>query len=329
MNNLKGNQVRILKQEVKGLPGVLNASISSFLPTNRTRWLNYFNTQTTNLQTQYWRVDADYLNTLRMKLSKGRNFSNDIPTDSSAVIINETTANLLGNSKNPIDQKIYHASSGKEYQIIGVVKDFNFSSLRENVTPVVMAMVFPGQKREGDDGDNLTIRVSNDHPAGLLNQIENKWKALSPPQHFSYSFMEDDFDAIYTDEQRMGKIFIAFATLAIVIACLGLLGLSANAAEQRTKEISIRKVLGASIQSLVGMLSMNFLRLVFIAILISCPIAWYLMQKWLGDFAYRVHISWGLMAVAALAAILIALTTISYITINAAKSNPIKSLRSE
>lgn len=163
----------------------------------------------------------------------------------------------------------------------------------------------------------------------MLARVENKWKALSPHHRFAYSFMDEDFDAIYRTEQRMGQLFVSFTSLAIIIACLGLFGLAAYAAEQRTKEIGIRKVLGASVSIIVGMLSKDFLKLVCIAILIASPIAWILMQKWLQDFAYRVNIHWWILAIAGVTAILIAFITISFQSIKAASANPVKSLRSE
>jgi len=162
----------------------------------------------------------------------------------------------------------------------------------------------------------------------LLSQIEDKWKGFTPA-HFQYTFMDQDFDAMYRSEQRIGTIFIAFTTLAIVIACLGLFGLAAYAAEQRTKEIGIRKVLGASIANIAGMLSKDFIKLICISIVISTPFAWYFMQKWLQDFAYRINIEWWVFAIAGAAALLIAFITISFQSVKAAVANPVKSLRSE
>jgi putative ABC transport system permease protein len=193
-----------------------------------------------------------------------------------------------------------------------------------------MMMMTPwARKKEGDGPDALSIRVNTGHLPALLAQVENKWKALSVNQHFEYSFMDEDFDAIYRTEQRMGQLFTGFTTLAILIACLGLFGLAAYAAEQRTKEISIRKVLGASVSIIVGMLSKDFLKLVCIAILVSSPIAWFVMQKWLQDFAYRVNIHWWILAIAGLAAVLVAFITIIFQSIKAATVNPVQSLRSE
>ncbi|MBS1504631.1 MAG: FtsX-like permease family protein, partial [Bacteroidetes bacterium] len=152
---------------------------------------------------------------------------------------------------------------------------------------------------------------------------------FSPNQQFSYSFMDQDFDATYRSDQKLGTLFISFSTLAILIACLGLFGLAAYAAEQRTKEIGIRKVLGASVSGIVGMLSIDFIRLVFISMLIASPLAWYFMNKWLQDFAYRTEFHWWILVIAGMVAILIAFVTISFQSIKAALANPVKSLRSE
>jgi putative ABC transport system permease protein len=162
-----------------------------------------------------------------------------------------------------------------------------------------------------------------------MSQIQSKWKELSPNQQFTYSFMDQDFDATYRSEQRIGQIFISFSTLAILIACLGLFGLAAYAAEQRNKEIGIRKVLGASVSTIVGMLSMDFIKLVLISIVISSPLAWLIMSKWLQDFAYRINMQWWILAMAGGVAVLIAFVTISFQSIKAALANPVESLRSE
>jgi putative ABC transport system permease protein len=163
----------------------------------------------------------------------------------------------------------------------------------------------------------------------LISQIESKWKSFSPNQQINYSFMDQQFEATYRSEQRMGTIFLSFTTLTIIIACLGLFGLAAYAAEQRTKEIGIRKILGANVSTIVGLLSKDFLKLVLISIVIATPFAWWAMQKWLQSFAYRQNIQWWVIALAGFTAILIAFATISFQSIKAALSNPVNSLRSE
>jgi putative ABC transport system permease protein len=323
-----GNQANIFKQEVKQLPGVVNATLTQFLPTSGSRTTDaLFKDQSKDpkktIFPQLWQVDHDYLKTLDMKLVAGRGFSDKLPTDSNAIVINETAAKFLGFS-NPINKVLYRGYNNlqlKPYTIIGVIKDFNFSSLRDNVTPVVLFL--------SNNNGNLGIRVNTANLPTLLSSIENKWKALTPSVKINYSFMDADFDATYRTEQRMGQIFIVFTSLAIIIACLGLFGLSAYAAEQRTKEIGIRKVLGANISTIVRMLSLDFIKLVFISILIATPVAWWVMNKWLQDFAYRINIQWWVLAIAGLTAMLIAFMTISFQSIKAALANPVNSLRSE
>jgi putative ABC transport system permease protein len=208
-----------------------------------------------------------------------------------------------------------------KYQIIGVMKNFNFKSLRENITPMLFSL--------NEDRGALTMRINSANIPSVIAQVENKWRALSPNQRFSYSFMDQEFDSLYRSEQRIGVIFISFTLLAIIIACLGLFGLAAYAAEQRTKEIGIRKVLGANISAIVNLLSKDFIKLVLIAIVLATPLAWWAMHSWLQGFAYRQNIQWWVPALAALLAILIAFFTISFQSIKAALTNPVESLKSE
>jgi putative ABC transport system permease protein len=173
------------------------------------------------------------------------------------------------------------------------------------------------------------MRINSKNIPALITQVENKWNSLAPGQPFSYSFLDADFNKIYDAEQRTGKLFITFAVFAIFIACLGLFGLVTYAAEQRVKEIGIRKVLGASIAEIVTMISKDFLKLVLIAFVIAFPVAWWMMNKWLQSFAYRINISWWVFALAGLSIIIIALVTVSFQAIKAALANPAKSLRTE
>jgi putative ABC transport system permease protein len=210
----------------------------------------------------------------------------------------------------------------KDFKIIGVVKDFNFNSLRDNIGPVMLVM-------KDDWMASLSVRLNTANLPALMQQVQNKWKALQPNLQFEYSFMDEDFNALYNNEQRMGKIFIVFTSLAIIIACLGLFGLAAYAAEQRNREISIRKVLGAEVATIVAMLSKDFIKLVFISIIIATPLAWLIMQKWLEGFAYRQNFQWWVIAATGLGALIIAFITVSYQSIKAALVNPVDSLRSE
>jgi putative ABC transport system permease protein len=228
---------------------------------------------------------------------------------------------------NPLGKELYAPANNlltkvSTFHIIGVMKDFNFRSLRENVTP--LAILF------GNDQSLLSIRVhAGTNIPGLLAQVEDKWRVFSPSQAFVYSFMEQDFDGLYRAEQRMGQLFVTFSALAILIACLGLFGLATYAAEQRTKEIGIRKVLGAGVSTIVGMLSRDFVRLVLLSIVIASPLAWLVMRKWLQGFANRIDISGWIFVAAGMIALVIAVLTVSVQTIRAASANPVKSLRSE
>ena len=316
----------ILKQQVKQMPGVIDASLSAFLPTNGNRYTNFIFSGNNNkpIQTQFWLVDADYIKTLEMDLAQGRDFSSNFATDSSAIIINETAAKMLGFSNNALNKVLHSFTHGvkKTYHIIGVVKDFNFNSLRDNVTPLVMVL--------GKDlRACLSIRIKTNNLPHLIAQVKNKWKVLAPYHAFTYSFMDKDFDSIYQAERRMAEIFLIFSILAIMVACLGLLGLSTYTAERRTKEIGIRKVLGASVGNIMSMLSKDFLKLILIAIFIASPTAWWIMNKWLQSFAYRVNISWWIFFLAGGIAILIALFTVSFQAIKAAMANPVESLQNE
>jgi len=328
----EASNAKVLKQEIKQLTGVENASLSGFLPTGVVRAPDgVFRDKTPDpknaLFTELWPVDEDYLNTMGMSLAKGRNFSKQLANDSLAIIINETAARMLGYTNDPLDKKLYRAvgvpnqPTMKEYHVIGVVKDFNFSSLRDNITPVVMLL--------GEDKGALSIKVNSANLTSFIAQAERKWNALSPNQHFEYSFMDEDFNAAYRTEQHTGTLFLCFTTLAVVIACLGLFSLAAYAAEQRNKEIGIRKVLGASITNIVSMLSKDFIKLVLISFIIAAPLAWFSMQQWLQGFAYRQNIQWWIVALAGLGAVVIAFVTISSQSFKAAMANPAKSLKSE
>lgn len=325
-----GDQAKTFKNEIAALPGVEGATMTGYLPTGPYRNDNpYFMDATLDqkkaISMQSWDVDENYIPVLGMELATGRNFSDQLKTDSNAMIINEAAAKLMGLT-DPVNTKIYSPKDIDRkkieiYTIIGVVKDFNFNSLRQQVTPLALFL----RKENG----TLALRIHTTEIPHLVNEIENKWRTMAPSQPFSYSFMDDDFNAIYRSEERMGRISLSFSILAICIACLGLFGLAAYAAEQRTKEIGIRKVLGATVSNIIGMLSKDFLKLVIISMLIAFPFAWWAMHRWLQDFAYRISIGWWIFVAAGGLAILIALVTVSFQAIKAALANPVKSLRTE
>ncbi|MGZ3776437.1 MAG: ABC transporter permease [Mucilaginibacter sp.] len=325
-----GTKAKAFKQEIKQLAGVQSVSMTGYLPTdgannNSSLFKDPVLDQKRAILSSIWFVDEDYVPTLGMKIKAGRNFSKDMTTDSTAILINEAAAKLLA-FPDPLNQKLYlpqdnMAKIMKPYHIVGVIKDFNFKSLRQNVTPMVLF--------NSEDRGALNIRMKSADIKPLLDQVKAKWAAFSPNHAFNYSFMDKDFEKLYRAEERTGQIAVSFTSLAIIIACLGLFGLAAYAAEQRTKEIGIRKVLGANVSNIVGLLSKDFILLVLVAIAVAVPIAWWAMHKWLEGFAYHQNVQWWIVAVAGLGAILIAFVTISFQSIKAALTNPVKSLRSE
>ncbi|HLW49358.1 MAG TPA: FtsX-like permease family protein, partial [Sphingobacteriaceae bacterium] len=273
--------------------------------------------------TQIWNIDYDYIPTLGINLVEGRNFSVEFGTDSMGIIINETAAGLLG-MDNPVGKKLYMPQGGGNtiaYTVLGVVENFHYESLRQHIGPLCM--------RLGNNKWATAFKVSATDIQTLLGDIESEWKSRSPEMPFTYHFMDESFDAMYRAEQRAGNVALAFSVLAIIIACLGLFGLTTYMVEQRTKEIGIRKVLGASVSGIVSMLSRDFVKLVLIAIVIATPLAWWAMSKWLQDFAYRIDIQWWMLALAGLFAVLIALITVGWQAIRAALANPVESLRDE
>ena len=324
-----GDQAKAFKNSVLQMNGVLSGTLSSFLPvSNSSRNDNTFFKDPTmdingSLDMQTWRIDYDYFKTLGMHIIKGREFSPDFGGDSSAVIINETTAQLLGYA-DPIGKKIYNTGDQNKletYTIIGEVKNFNFESLKQGIGPLSFFL----SNRSG----MASFKVNTSNVNGLIKNIGDKWKEMSPTMPFIYSFLDDSFNQMYASEQRVGKIAMIFSTLAILIACLGLFGLATFIAEQRTREIGIRKVLGASVQGIVRLLSRDFLKLVAIAFVIAAPLSWWIMSRWLSDFAYRIPLEWWFVGLSGIFALVIAMVTVSFQAIKAGLSNPVKSLKTE
>ncbi|MEN0055450.1 MAG: ABC transporter permease [Mucilaginibacter sp.] len=322
--NTLDNEVTSFKNELLKLSSVQSASISDFLPVSGTkRNGNEFHNEgkekiEAGIGSQFWDVDADYIKTFGMKIIAGRNFDPSLKTDSQAVIINQSLAKKL-NLTNPIGKRI--TNYGAPRLIIGMVQDFNFESLRDGIDPLVMHL--------SNSNSIVSVKIKSGNVENTLAQITKTWKNFSPNQPIRYTFMDERFASMYADVQRMGRIFTSFAILAICIACLGLFALAAFMAEQRSKEIGIRKVLGASVANITSLLSMNFIKLVLLAIVIASPVAWWAMNKWLQDFTYRITISWWMFTIAAVVAIVIALATVSYQSIKAAVMNPVKSLKAE
>jgi len=321
------------RQQVATMPGVLHASISSGLPTMKSFGDRYIPDPTNvkepvanDIILNSFMVDEEFIPTLKIQLTQGRNFSKDF-NDSTSVILNETAVKQIG-WKDPIGKYMtYPGHNDQRFKVVGIVKDFDVESIRNTMAP--FALFHPSSKTYTLGTSYIVASIESKNTKTILGKLEDKWKVFAPEVPFEYSFLDKSFEAMYNDEQRMGTVFGVFTTLSIVVACLGLFGLSVYTAERRKKEISVRKVLGASVQSVVNLLSKEFVKLVLIAAVIAFPIAWWAMTKWLQDFKYRIQIEWWVFGFAALLALVIAVVTISFQAIKAAVANPVKSLRSE
>jgi putative ABC transport system permease protein len=320
-----GNKTQNFKDQLLKLPEVKQVSVSDYLPIDGTkRNGNTFKekgkeNESTAVPAQRWEVDHDYINTLGMRIKKGRDFSRELASDSTdAIVINEIMARDLG-FENPLGKKI--TNERQSWTIIGVVEDFHYETLKDDIGPLAMVISSsPGM---------ISVRVGRDNINQVLKSITSIWDESVPNQSFRYSFLNQGFSKMHEDVQRMGKIFVSFALFAIFVACLGLFALSAFMVEQRKKEISIRLVLGAPFKSIYKLLTLDFLKLIIISIGIAIPISWYMMSRWLEDFAYRINIGWGIFLVAGTLAIVVAILTISYQSIGATFIKPLKSLRTE
>jgi putative ABC transport system permease protein len=317
----------VFKQSLKSIPGIISTTYSSSVPGsgNNSAYSLVENKngemQKTNLDLYF--VDYDYIPQYNLKMVAGRAFSKDFPTDSTqAMVINEAAARMLG-YQSPQDAVGRNFDQwGRQGKIIGVLKDFHYKSLQNPIAPLTMRIETWGF-------GTISIKVSSNDIARTLNNIEAKWNEVIPNRPFEYNFLDDFFNKQYKGEENFGKLFLNFAILAIFISCLGLLALSSYSTMQRTKEIGVRKVLGASVSNIVNLLSMDFIKLVVIALAIATPLSWLAMNKWLEGFAYRIDISWTLFIVAGIIAVIIAFSTISFQSMKAAMANPVKSLRTE
>jgi putative ABC transport system permease protein len=319
------NQLNSFKERVLQNPAVRAAAYCNALPAVS---LNNSNvvykgrnaSQENSMLVNNWWGDRDYVKTMDMDIVFGRDFSKEMATDSSAVIVNETLAKSFGYPQQSILGKEITIFD-KVHHIVGVVKDFNFSSLRNSIEPLAIY--------QGGYISFLTIRFETDQVDELLKSLRGAWAEMAPGKPFEYHFLDDRFDELYAVESRTEKIIGIFAALAIFIACMGLFGLATFMTEQRRKEIGVRKVLGASTAGIVGLLSKDFLKLVLLALVIASPLAWYAMDQWLENFAYRIDIQWTVFVWVGLAALAIAFLTISFQSIKAALANPVKSLKAE
>jgi putative ABC transport system permease protein len=271
-------------------------------------------------------TDYDFVKTFGTRLLEGRYFAKEFSTDSNSVILNETAVKELGLS-DPIGKQILHPTEeeGKydRLNIIGVMNDFHLETLHGEIHPVVFSLIEP------EDNEFLSLKLKSREARELIDEIENIWAEFSPNKPFEYFFIDEDFDRYYKEDIKTSKLFTAFSLLAVFIACLGLLGLISYTAERRTKEIGIRKTLGASLPSILILLSRDFTLWIIIANVIAIPVAYYFMSAWLEEFAYRISINPLTFIIAGIVTILIALITAAYQTLKAALSNPVDSLRDE
>lgn len=326
------DNTQAFKQEAMRDSRIESASISSFLPigesgNNSVYWVGKDVSPEDTYVINNHRIDYDYVNTLKMAIVDGRNFSKDFPTDSLAILINQSMARNMGLTE-PVGSQISTYEGWNDsivvvtYKVIGVVEDFHYASMKERIEPLLF-------KLNQGKGSTASFRVKGEDYDGTIASLEKTWNEIAPGQPFTYSFLDQKFDRFYASEKQIGKIFGVFAFLAIFIACLGLFGLASFTAEQRIKEIGIRKVLGASIGQIVSMLSWNFIKLVGVAFVFAAPIAFFGMRFWLDDFAYRTDIKPWIFIAAGLVAAIIAWITMALQSWKAAKTNPAKSLRSE
>ena len=274
---------------------------------------------------KYVNCDYDFISTFGIPLASGRFFSRNYGMDTLSYVLNQSAVKAIGwkSDQDAIGKDFKYGSTAGH--VIGVIKDFHFESMHQAIVPIVLIMSSPANASY----NNVSIKIGAGNTTAALTTLRSTWKEFFPETPFEYTFLDENFDKLYESEQRQATIFTVFACIAIFIACLGLFGLSAFSISQRIKEIGVRKVLGANISGIVGLLSKDFLKLVAFAALMAFPVAWYAMNNWLKDFAYRVNIQWWVFLLAGIIAALIAFVTVSFQAIKAAVANPVKSLRTE
>jgi putative ABC transport system permease protein len=329
-----GNSEESFKEELKKSSHVIDASISTNIP-GRGAFGDFYVPLSSNgdqpiakdITLSSYLTDDNFIKTMDIQLLQGRGFDPGFD-NSRTILINETAAKRMG-YKNPLGKFIKYpgGNAAESYQIIGIMKDFNTESLHSPIVP--FALFHKSSKSYEIPSSFLVIRVKSGDLSPILKEMKHLWKTFSPNAPFEYSFLRDDLAMQYESDQRTGKIIGIFSLLSIVIACIGLLGLVIFATQQRTKEIGIRKVLGASVIDIIQLLSKNFIRLLLVAFLIAAPIAWWVMTRWLDDFAYKITIQWWMFVLAGMAAMFIALLTIGIQAVKAATVNPVESLRDE
>jgi putative ABC transport system permease protein len=317
-----GEEAWTFANEVRQLPGVLSATISGFTPGQMVISRGFLKSPTASITSTAllsdWQIDANYLPTLNMHLAAGRNFSPQLATDSNCILINETAARSLGYA-HPLNERIYTMGDTVGFRIIGVVKDFNTGSLRKPIDPVVF--------RLARDNSGVILRLAANNIPTTMKAIRNKYIQLANGHPFTYSFLDDDFNSLYTADERTGTLYTVFSILAMIIAGLGMLGLVTAATEQRTKELGIRRVLGARLIHLITLLLKDYGLAITLAVAIALPTAGWIMNSWLQGFAYRTHLQPAIFIVSPLCALMLAVVIVSVKAMQAASLNPTVTLR--
>ncbi|NRB47036.1 MAG: ABC transporter permease [Saprospiraceae bacterium] len=319
-----GDKTDAFKQELTALPMVEEVTNSNYFPvagTNRDGngfWIDGREKIDNSVGGQAWFVAENYVPTMKMELVAGRNFNSKMATDTAAVIINETLARKLG-LDDPIGARIRNY---RAWNVVGVVKDFHYEDMKQEIRPLAL---FRGR----GSASVVAVRLKAEHTSSTVAAIQKVWDDFMPNQPIRYDYMDESYAAMYEEVDRTSNVFAACAVLAILIACLGLFGLSTFMVEQRSKEISVRKVLGASVQHLFGILTANYLRLIFLSLLLGGPLAWYIMQSWLENYTYGIDLEWWFFAVAGLLVAGIALLTVSRQVLRLSLSNPTEFLKAE
>ncbi|MFM9947812.1 MAG: ABC transporter permease, partial [Saprospiraceae bacterium] len=330
----EGKQVLdLLRQELNGKPGISELALSAHtFGTPGWMKMGY-----TDPATQKFRnfmlngLDDHFLPMYNVKLVSGRNFSRENTADQKAVIVNEAYAQQFG-----VETGQQMPEPFREFQVIGVAKDFNFESLHTDVQPLMMALDPIGIIQIASDWNfddvpspKISLKISGDQLPATLSTLRLAWQKVAPEQAFDYAFLDDNIDKLYRAESRLSQVISIATGLAIFIACLGLFGIATLSIAQRTKEIGVRKVLGASVAGITGLLAKDFMKIVLVSFVLASPIAWWAMNTWLDDFAYRVDLQWWIFALAGIGAVAIAFLTVGFQSVRAALANPVRSLRSE
>jgi putative ABC transport system permease protein len=316
-NRLEDQQAYI--NAIQSLSSVQLAGAGLFKPVDDYDGLTLFTEEDkeNRRQVNFSQIDYNYIDVLKYKIIAGRNFSREVPSDSSALLLNESAANLLFGG-NAVGKRI---DLGRKFTVIGVIQDFNFQSLKNEIYPLIF-FLDPGERF-------LHVRIQPGDYTTTIASLEKEWKKHTSEIPFTYSFLDETYDNLFKEEVKLGTLFSIFTGLALFIACLGLLGLAAYSAEQRKKEISVRKVLGATVGQIVVMMSKDFARVMLVALVISVPVAYYIMNKWLDTFVYKIEIPLVVLLSGALAVMITALVAVSYQAVRAGLVNPVDSLKDE